>query len=262
MNTPITLVRLLTLIRNVNHGNAIISTYQSNFNYNITWDFAEFWMPTEAIIYDDNCSCGMYSNCTTQATFIDTDSSEVISVNGLKVGCLPSEALRASTLECFYDSACIDLIQQSINYSSQIIPLSPNINRSLVNRTIAELIDNLFVEQWTTTNNYSSYFHQCSPLSCTYSYVERINALYTVTFLLGLQGGLSIVLRWLCPRIIRILFKILTYKKNRRNPIRPVESLEIAPVQSTINDKKAPAHETSRYVLTHFIYSEVLFNLA
>ena len=244
-NAPTTFVHLLTLIRNLNHGNAIISTYQSNFQYNFSLESTEVWIPTEAIIYDENCSCGQFSNCTTQAAFLDNNnSSKVIPINGLMIGCLPSEALRASTLECFYDSACIDLIQQSINDSSQIIPLSQNISQFSPNTTIAELIDNLFIEQWITTHNYSSYFHQCVPFSCTYSYIERINVLYTVTFLLALQGGLSIVLQWLCPRLVLILFQIFSYRKNKRNAT-------VLPVQSTNNDNNARADETPQYVCLH-----------
>ncbi|CAF1440439.1 unnamed protein product [Adineta steineri] len=113
LNVPTTLTHLLYLIRMINNGNAFISTYGTNFQYIQAWtDTYDTYIPTQAIIYDDNCSCGLYSNCTTQATFITTNPSKTIPVKGLKIGCTPSESFRASTLECFYNESCVNLIKE------------------------------------------------------------------------------------------------------------------------------------------------------
>ena len=65
-----TLTRLFFLIRSVNHGNAFVSSYGTNFEYLSTWFSSNVYIlfiPSRAIIYDGNCSCGLHSNCTTQA---------------------------------------------------------------------------------------------------------------------------------------------------------------------------------------------------
>ncbi len=262
---PITITRLLYLILRINQANAVISEYGTNFEYIVPWQentlYYYDYVPTQAIIYDDGCSCGLYSNCTTQANFIKSNSSQKIPIKGLKMGCTPSESFRASTLECFYDQTCLDIIQQYNNSTNRIIPLSVTVNQFPINTSMAELIDNLFVEQWSTTKNYSSYFKQCAPVLCSYSYTQDFNLLYIITILLGLQGGLTIVLKWICPRIIRIVAKIYDHRKKRTNVIQSVNSLEVAPVEIvngnirniTCDIESIPTNVTSRYFFLHLL---------
>ncbi|CAF4022394.1 unnamed protein product [Adineta steineri] len=235
-NAPILLSRLLFITRTVNHGNAFISTYVTNFEYiTLLIGSKQNYAYTEGIIYDNECSCSLYSNCTTQATFIDENSSEVIPVKGLKIGCTPSESFRLSTLECFYDQSCLDLILNYTNYHNSTTPLSTISSRFPKNTTIDELIKNLFNEQWFNQSNYSSYYEQCSPLLCSYTDIARFNILYTITLFLGLQGGLAIVLKWVCPKLVRIVSTINRYRKRRRTSIHPDNSLEILSDSSIIH---------------------------
>ncbi|CAF0953174.1 unnamed protein product [Adineta ricciae] len=70
---PKPFIRLLSLMRSINHGNAFISTYGTNFEYISPWYYTTTsypYIPNQAIIYDNNCSCGMYPDCTTQANFL------------------------------------------------------------------------------------------------------------------------------------------------------------------------------------------------
>ncbi|UJR17463.1 hypothetical protein I4U23_004358 [Adineta vaga] len=222
-----TLIRLFFLMRSINHENAFVSSYGTNYEYSSTWFSANVYVPyipNRAIIYDRNCSCGLQSNCTTQANFIgeSMNSSILIPIKGLKMGCLPSESLRSSTLECFYDPLCLNLIQKYTNSTHKInssIHLSIEGSRYLINTTVAELNDNLFVEQWATTINYSSYFEQCLPLLCSYTNIQKFNVLYTITLILGLQGGLTIVLKWICPKLVQIIANLHKNRKNRLNII-------------------------------------------
>ena len=218
-NSSNTITNLLFLIRSLYHGNAMISTYGTNFKYILPLGIVDqIYLPTEAIVYDHNCSCDLYSNCTSQANFIltNSNSSQVpIPINGLKIGCLPSESLRFSTLECFYNQSCIDLILQYIDYDGPSISSLTKMSRFLPDTTISELINNMFIEKWTTQINYSSYFKHCSPLLCSYTYRQHIDLIYTITFLLGLQGGLTIVLKWICPKITQIIYKMYQWRKKR-----------------------------------------------
>ncbi|CAF1410645.1 unnamed protein product [Adineta steineri] len=249
-NAPTTFRHLLSLIRTVTHGNAFMSTYGTTFEYIVSKDTTDkFYAPTRALIYDDECSCGLCSNCTTQANFIISNSSKIISipVKGLKIGCTPSESFRASTLECFYDSSCINLIQKYTNYSNSHHPLSIMKSRFSTNTKIAELIDNLFIEQWSNKTNYTSYFQQCLPSYCFYTSVPRFNLLNIITLLLSLQGGLAIILKWTCPKIVRIASKINDYRKKQRNTIRPVCVLEktSSDISNTIIENATTNTETN-----------------
>ncbi|UJR07421.1 hypothetical protein I4U23_011707, partial [Adineta vaga] len=232
-NAPVLFSRLLYLTQLIFHGNAFISTYGTDFTYLLTNYEVDFdvYSPTEAVIYDNECSCGMSSNCTTQATFIETNSSTStkLSVKGMKMGCIPSESFRLSTLECFYDQSCLDLIQQYTNYPNSLTPLSTttNFSRFPQNTTISELINHLFIEKWSTEMNYSSYYEQCLPSLCSYTSIEKFNLLYTITVILGIQGGLTIVLKWICPKLVRVGSKIYYHRKKRITPVHSTVCIEI-----------------------------------
>ncbi|CAF3993155.1 unnamed protein product, partial [Adineta steineri] len=121
LDAPTIFNRILFLLRTINHGNAIVSVYGTNFEYIVPLvDPYESYAVLQAVIYDNNCSCGLNPTCTTQANFISNNASEIIPIKGLKMGCTPSESLLASTLECFYDSSCIKLIQEQTNYNNSI----------------------------------------------------------------------------------------------------------------------------------------------
>ncbi|UJR34795.1 hypothetical protein I4U23_027576 [Adineta vaga] len=254
INASTTFTGLLFLIRSINHGNRMISTYGTNFEYIIPWkNVADRYAPTNATIYDHQCSCALYSNCTTAATLIKANSSETIQIKGLKMGCIPSESFRLSTLECFYDQSCLNLIYQytnhkvnPINLTNPLSALSRRTSRFSINSTVNKLIDELFIEQWKITNNHRSYFEQCSPLLCSYTYIERYNLLHTLSVLFGLQGGLSLVLQWICPKLIKIIDKMYQYRNRQLNIIQPVSSIEtVFNENSNTND----CHSTLHYAV-------------
>ena len=227
---------MLILSGNINDGNAIISTYATNFRHIVeNPESGILFANTRATIYDDNCSCGLHQNCTRQANFIGTNSSAKIPIKGLKMGCTPSESFRASTLQCFYDLACIHLLYQYTNYTNTnnatyfIRPLLTNISRFSMNTTVAQLTNELFTEVWKTKINYSIYFEQCAPSICSYSYIQKLNSLYTVTLLLGLQGGLAFILEWICPKLVRIIAKIYQRWKRQTNTVQPLPTISGGP---------------------------------
>ncbi|CAF1509537.1 unnamed protein product, partial [Adineta steineri] len=236
-DAPITFNRILSLLRITNHGNAIMSAYGTNFEYIVSMidPYGSFAFP-QAVIYDNECSCGINATCTTQANFISSNSSEIILVKGLKMGCTPSESFLASTLECFYDSSCINLIQEQTNYNNPInttISLSPNSSHFLINTTVRDLVNVLFVEDWSTKINYTSYFEQCSPSMCSYTYIQQVNLVYTITFLISIYGGLTIALKWICPWIVRLVASINQYRKKKSNSVQPINTIDT--ISSHIN---------------------------
>ncbi|UJR06647.1 hypothetical protein I4U23_010933 [Adineta vaga] len=217
------------------HGNAFVTTYGTNFEYvEMTHGKIASIAPAEPIIYDDNCSCRFSPNCTIQAAFIETNSSKEIFIKGMKMGCTPSETLFASTLECFYDQSCLDHIQQYTNYNNSLTSLPTTSSRFSKNTTIDELRLSLFIEDWSTQMNYSSYYEQCLPLVCLYTSIKKFNIVYTITLILGLQGGLTIVLKWICPKLVQIGSSIYQKRKKRFTPVHPIISTEL-PASVTTN---------------------------
>ncbi|CAF4115857.1 unnamed protein product, partial [Adineta steineri] len=101
-NAPSTFIRLLSLLQATNHGNAIVSSYGTNYQYiAFEYNLYQTTLYTQAMIYDNNCSCQLNSTCIINASFIEINSVQSTTIKGLKMGCTPSESLLASTLECF-----------------------------------------------------------------------------------------------------------------------------------------------------------------
>ena len=194
---------------------------------------------TEAVTYDNECSCALSTNCTTQAGFFNSDRSEIIPIEGFKMGCTPTESFLMSTLECFYNASCIHLMQEQIKYNATTnftdasIPLSVNSSQYLPNTTVANLVDQLFIETWSTTINYTAYFHLCSPTSCSYTYVQQVSLLYAVTTVLGLFGGLSLILKWISPAIIQVVLKVCEHRKKRLNRICSEHNVKLATIENS-----------------------------
>ena len=145
---------------------------------------------------------------------------------GLVVGCLPVHGLRLSTLECFYSSKCLTELAEFVNSSLVLSPL----NRSIPSRftpisstPIGTLIDELFIESWQNSSNYSSYYSICAPLNCRYTYVERNGFVYMLTTILGLYGGLTEGLPIVIWGSLHVYWKIRERIKRHRR-IVPIDS--------------------------------------
>ena len=231
---PTMLTRLLFLIRSTSHANAIVSTYGTNYEYLNRWPHFTFSdLVAEAITFDNNCSCGLNASCIFPATFVSNNNGIRVSLNGLRMGCTPSESLLNSTLQCFYDASCIHLILQmaNANYIRTNIdiplPLQVDSRRFSIDTNVSDLADHLFVEQWSTVKNYSSYYERCAPIHCSYSYHQKLLSSYTVTYLLSLYGGLTIISQWVSPRAVYVLMKLFQCYKKRSTDIKPSNRLEI-----------------------------------
>ena len=226
----------MSLIRIKTHGDGMVSTYGTNYQYVGPADTNESYYTafTRPLIYDDNCSCALNFTCTVNASF---SQPELKTIQGLKMGCTPSESFLASTLECFYSSSCIDLLDMMTHYNRTNVlpPLNITASGFAVNATVDDLVKKAFVENWFTEMSYSEYFDQCSPMVCSYTYFQQFSLIYTVTSILGVFGGLTIVLKWICPRIVLLVRKIVRAFRNRRTPIYPVSHIDMACTQINVD---------------------------
>ncbi|CAF1564075.1 unnamed protein product [Adineta ricciae] len=263
INTPKTFNRLLFLIRSINHGNAFVSNYGTNYEYINPWNsILHVHTQTKPLIYDNQCSCGLSSNCTTQANFFRENSTEIIPIQGLKIGCLPSESFRFSTLECFYNKTCLELIQYYMKSNSfNYLLSSERKSRFLLNTTIDELTNELFIEEWITSQNYFSYFNQCSPLICSYTYIQKYNIIQSIIILFGLQGGLTIVLKSICPKLIQIIYKLYIYQINKRNAIQPIQNMFITTNENLSSNINHSIRCSFKFIFLCFLLIIIIISL-
>ena len=89
-------------------------------------------------------------------------------------------------------------------------------SRYKMNSTVKELVNRVFIEKWLTKLYYDRYIAKCAPNICTYSHINSADPLYVVNTLLGWYGGLTVILSWWCPRIVKLVRRIQIYYKTNR----------------------------------------------
>jgi hypothetical protein len=214
---------LLQLVRTTTRANELLTALQTSkllYVPKILDDYPLRLIVVHAsFLYEDSteCTCASSANCSMPAAFFDIHVQKVSRyivtllhikplaiVSGFFVGCSTVDSLLLSTLECLFDEACLDIIQKYIPFSNivGVYALNTSQTRFALNTSIETIINDLFIEKWSTEQSFSDYFAQCAPILCTYTLVQRNNALYVLTKLLGLYGGLTAVLRLSVPLII------------------------------------------------------------
>lgn len=125
-------------------------------------------------------------------------------VTGFKAGCFALDALLQSTLECFFNRKCLNTILDFYKFKNpnSIHTLSLNRTKFSPNTLIETLVNELFIEQWSTKSSFSAYYKQCAPISCTYTIVKQNNIVIILATLLALCGGFMIILRACIPPIV------------------------------------------------------------
>ncbi len=76
-------------------------------------------------------------------------------------------------------------------------------SRFLENSTIEDLLDELMIEEWNSSIVYENYFNECKPTECSYTHQTKHNAIYIVTTIIGLIGGLITALKLIVPRLVK-----------------------------------------------------------
>jgi hypothetical protein len=121
------------------------------------------------------------------------------------------EALLQSNLECFYNQSCINRLYDyfsSSNSSINATALDTSLpSQYCINSTIKQLLDNLMIEEWNGTWMYDRYYNECQPTQCTYTIKTKNAAVYIVTTVVGLVGGLITILKLIVPRVVKFVRK-------------------------------------------------------
>jgi hypothetical protein len=154
-----------------------------------------------------NTDCELNYSSTVTISLLNV---RIATVDGFQSGCLPINSLLLSTLECYNNQSCLNNFMAylpSVNTSFHILNSSV-LNQSTSTTPIGTLTDNLMIEQWSREMNYTRYFAACRPLLCSYTYTEKFSILYIITTVIGLIGGLTTILRVLCPQLTNIFYRI------------------------------------------------------
>ena len=232
-------------------GNQLISIYESNWYfladskeyspiYTQSRSYGKikhcFQFGKKVFVYLNlgNCSCSSVESLYCTDPLVINGN---VSIPGMFIGCLPITSLRLSTLQCFYDQHCLDIVKDTLGLNNISITAlnSTQSSRFLYNTTLDRIINNLMLEEWSNSQNYSAYFYQCNPQQCSYSIVRRNDASLILTTLLGfcklksnfvslisllyssIDGGLIVALKFIAPILIRIFRKVNTgCQRNRR----------------------------------------------
>lgn len=209
---PQIFMHTLDFIRKMAQGNGLVSSIGSNWYpavlLNAEIPFAQM-IPRS---YENStCSCVTNSTCVSPA-FIDQWR-----VPGLFVGCYPLESLLQSTLECLYDTACINKLKYP-NQSSNIIFHPLNSTLSSPHITVQSLMNVLMLDRWKPNITYEHYYAICATLSCTYVNIEKSNTIYIITAIIGFYGGLSSALKIIVPVLVKIADKLIRCRQRRIEP--------------------------------------------
>ena len=162
------------------------------------------------------CTCEVVSlkECYRLTRIVDNGIDYIIP--GMLSTWFPFQSLLISTLECLYSDVCLSQIKAFINEnvsSTSFTTLTPssNFTPNATYEQVDVLARRLFVESWDNESSYESYFDQCNPLACQYTYQSRFSLIYIVTTVIGLIGGLLIVARLAAPVIVKFAHAARTY---------------------------------------------------
>lgn len=108
----------------------------------------------------------------------------------------------------------LNFVNSSIN--SRFIPVS--------SISIGTLIDEMFIERWQTSHDYSAYFTHCAPSSCRYTYIERNTVISTLTTALGLYDGLTIGISFLVWQFLCVYWIICLKLFRSPTQVMPMSS--------------------------------------
>lgn len=147
----------------------------------------------------------------------------VFVVPGMYVGCFPLISLNSGTLQCFFDSTCLNTTARWISNlpaTDWPKPLNSSIkSRFLPNTSISLLLEEQMVEMWQNTTNFSGYYAACSPIQCTYTLLQFSGIVHIITTLISSLGGLIVVLRIMTPQLVKFQQQLVNLKLKRKETI-------------------------------------------
>jgi hypothetical protein len=202
-------IRTLAMVREITYSNSLYTAFNTNLYPVINGIFPNVFLSILAPYYSNSsCSCMTNATCTTLVPLLI--GSTVATVPGLQLGCYNNEATLQSTLECYYNQRCVDLLHSLLGptVAFNATALDPTLDsRFNTSSLISSLVIQMMAENWTYTSSHESFYNQCNPFECVFSYEGNNGFFETGTILMELAGGLTMIIKFLIPLIIKRLRK-------------------------------------------------------
>jgi hypothetical protein len=135
-------------------------------------------------------------------------------VPGINVGCFILDAVLQSNLSCLYNTSCLSQLNTYLNSSS--LPFNATaleVSNSSI-PTVNDLVEQLMVDKWSFNASYDSYFAQCNPSTCTYTYATQFDILFIITTVMGIIGGAVTILMLLILPLVSFTRRFV-YRRGR-----------------------------------------------
>ncbi|CAF1591524.1 unnamed protein product, partial [Didymodactylos carnosus] len=226
-------LQTLSVVRGASTSNQLFSGLLTNWRRATTGNI----ILIPQFYYNDTANSSIYCSCKIDPTTCGQlagvyDISELISPTNLlinipnfRVGCYMVEAIFSSTFECFYNQTCFNswnnLIYPESSNPFKASPMiwSQNTSRYLPTTKVQTIIEQLMIEQWNDETSFESYFNECNPDKCVYTYNKQADVIYTITTIIGLIGGITTVLKILISPLVAFI-----RRKKRPVNLTPTET--------------------------------------
>ncbi|CAF1297268.1 unnamed protein product [Rotaria sordida] len=216
---------------------------------------------------NETCQCDRTSDCVYPAGIYNQtrsiipnevfslDVSPLFMIPGFQVGCLPQNALFQSTLECFYNQTCLDIVISLTGALRTVSPLniSNSNSRFSPTTTIAVLFDNLMIESWENSIHFATYFQTCAPKACSYSYVQRFFLIYMITTIVSIFGGIRVAVYIASPLFVKFILRLCRQRVQMIEADEGHESSRIISQQVIVRNPSIDQFEH-----LHDMYSSIL----
>ncbi|CAF4547553.1 unnamed protein product, partial [Didymodactylos carnosus] len=203
-----TFLLTLSVVRGASTSNQLYSGPLTN------WIFTTTDLLSPQFYYNDTANPSMYCSCkidpTTCGALVGVYDymGTPLTIPNFRIGCYVIETTFSSTFECFYNQTCFNSFNKLIYSNSyarfNATPMiwSQNTSRYLPTTKIQTIIEQLMIERWNDEISFESYFNECNPNKCVYTYNKQVDVIYIITTIVGLIGGLTTVLQILISALV------------------------------------------------------------
>jgi hypothetical protein len=236
----------LNSLRTVIESNNIANQLETNYLLQALQQKNNQWYSFMiGILYPpDGCSCTIDSNCnTTTGIFSPVRKrhpsysiqeypymlpiplyriTRLFHVPGINVGCYNLNAVLQSNLSCLYNISCLSQLSTYLNDSLHPFNATAlNVSNSSLLPTVGELVEMLMVDEWLFNSSYDSYFTQCNPSTCTYTYTKQFDILFIITKVMGSIGGIVTILMLVTLPLVTLTRRFVYHQ--RRSLVTQIE---------------------------------------
>ncbi|CAF4010727.1 unnamed protein product [Adineta steineri] len=228
-------LQALSVDREMFSGNALFSGLLTNYRFALVGNNSDD-ETVDPVIYDhyyangtvsDSCSCKIDpSTCgipSRIANLSEGHSMILYEIPGFWFGCYTIESLFQSTFECYFNQSCIDQIYQALA-STSLYPFNTTVmiynssnTQYQITTKIQQILEQLMIEQWNDQISFTSYYQQCNPQFCIYTYNKQGDLTYIFTTIIGLIGGLTTIFKIIIPPIVKFI------RRNKRPQLTVIE---------------------------------------